>query len=130
MATRSSRPAESAQERAERRAYQRVSLDVPALIDAIRSHHAGRCRDVSLGGVAVRTDAELAIGTELEVYFELPSGIAVETRATVVRCDAEEIALRFVELGAQTRVALRAYCRPSGVRAVSVNKLAVKFGKN
>jgi hypothetical protein len=109
---------------ADRRTSLRVALDVPALLDSDRAHHSGRCRDVSTGGVAVSVEAAVPVGTEFDVYFELPSGLAVEARAIVVRASHDGLALRFVDVSARTRVALRAFCRPSGV---GLNRLAVKF---
>lgn len=65
----------------------------------------------------LHTDAGLEVGTSVELYFELPGGIAVETNAEVVRCEGERLALRFVELEHDLVVALRAYCRRSGMQA-------------
>jgi hypothetical protein len=108
----------------ERRASLRVPLDVPALLDSDRAHHSGRCCVVSTAGVVVAVDAAVPDGSEFDVYFELPSGLPVEARAVVIRTSAEGLVLRFVRLEARTRVALRAFCRPSGV---GLSRLAVKF---
>ena len=87
------------------------------MLDAISSYHSARCENVSAGGVVVHTDAALEVGTTVELYFELPGGVAVETNAEVVRHDGERIALRFVDLDHELIVALRAYCRRSGMTA-------------
>jgi len=87
------------------------------MLDAVSSYHSGRCENVSAGGVAVRSDAGLDVGTQVELYFELPGGIAVEANAEVVRRDGQCIALRFVELEYELVVALRAYCRRSGMHS-------------
>lgn len=108
----------------DRRASRRMALDVPVLLDSDRSHHSGRCRDVSTGGVTVWIDAPVGIGSEFDVYFELPSGLPVEARAVVLRASERGLVLQFVELGPRTMVALRAFCRPSGA---GLNRLAVKF---
>jgi hypothetical protein len=97
--------------RVERRAHQRIPLEVPCLLDAGVSHHTARCRDVSVGGVALVTDASLAVGTKVEIYFELPNRAAVEAHALVVRTTERELALAFLDLGTENRVALRAFCR-------------------
>lgn len=69
-------------------------------------------------------DASADVGTEFDVYFELPSGLPVEARAVVVRPLPDGLVLRFVTLAPRARVALRAFCRPSGA---GLNRLAVKF---
>lgn len=117
-------PARGTPTPAERRASPRVPLDVPALLDSERSRHSGRCRDVSAHGVAVAVDALVPVGTEFDLYFELPSGLAVEVRAVVVRAFGTTLALRFLDVDPRTHVALRAFCRPSGA---GLNRLAVKF---
>ncbi len=101
----------------ERRAFRRVELRAPAMLDAASSYHSGQCENVSAGGVVVHTDAGLEVGTQVELYFELPNGIAVEANAEVVRRDGSHIALKFVELEHELVVALRAFCRRSGMMA-------------
>lgn len=85
------------------------------MLDAVSSYHSGRCENVSAGGLFVRTDAGLEVGTKVELYFELPGGIAVEANAEVVRREGDRIALCFVDLDHELVVALRAYCRRSGM---------------
>lgn len=63
------------------------------------------------------TDAPLDVGTKVELYFELPSGVAVEANAELVRRDGNRLAFKFVELEHELVVALRAFCRRSGVHA-------------
>lgn len=100
----------------DRRAYGRAPLEAPAMLDAASSWHAGRCQNVSAGGLAVRTDAELSVGSVLEVYFELPSGVAIETQARVAHAGGGRLGLCFVELDSASALALRSYCRLSGIR--------------
>jgi hypothetical protein len=95
----------------ERREYERHELGAPALLDAASSWHKATCENVSLGGVKVQTDAALQLGTEVEVYFELPSGVAVETRARVVWVTDGELALCFLALDGEAASALRSFCR-------------------
>ena len=104
----------------ERRSYRRVMLEAPVMLDAAAEYKKAQCRNVSAGGVAVQTDGPLPVGTVLEIYFELPIGYAVETRAEVVRSHGNEVALRFVDLDPRAQVALRSYCRVSGLHRVSV----------
>lgn len=99
----------------DRRRARRARLDGPALIDAASSWQAGRCCNVSTSGLAVETEQDLALGSTVEVYFELPSGVAVETRARVVRSDNGVLGLAFEELERQTALAVRAHCRVSGM---------------
>lgn len=104
---------------AERRAHRRAPLDVPALVDFATFWRRSRCRDVSEGGVSVElTEAETStlvpLGKELDIYFELPVGIAIETRAQVVRRSGSELGLRFVGLDPEFENALAAYCRALG----------------
>lgn len=80
------------------------------LIDNARAYFTARSRDVSPDGIGVEVGANLAAGTLVDVYFELPSGVAVEVRAQLVRSDGASMGLRFVELGDEERRALIAYC--------------------
>lgn len=100
----------------ERRAFRRARLEAPAMLDAASSWHAGRCQDVCAGGLAVQTDAQFDVGSVIEVYFELPSGVAIETRARIVHAGNGRLGLCFVELDSASALALRSYCRLSGIR--------------
>lgn len=99
----------------DRRAFRRAPLGVPVMLDASSAWQKAECENVSAGGVAVRSTVEVAIGDVLDLYFELPTGIAVEASAKVVRRDGDRLALRFVEIDHQLEVALRGYCRISGL---------------
>ncbi len=85
------------------------------MVEAPSSHGTVRCRNVSLGGMAVDAPCDLPVGTPVEVYFELPTGVAVEARAEVVRQDGPVIALRFLDLTREEQLALRAHSRISGL---------------
>lgn len=87
------------------------------MLDAASSYQSARCENVSAGGVVVQADVTLNVGTKVELYFELPGGVAVETDAVVVRQDGPRLALQFVDLEHELVVALRAYCRRSGMHA-------------
>lgn len=99
----------------DRRAARRAPLEGPALIDASSSWQSGRCHNVSIGGMAVEADTLLPAGTTLDVYFELPSGVAVETRAEVVRAEGDVLGLKFIDLDKESHIAVRAHCRVSGM---------------
>jgi hypothetical protein len=93
----------------DRRAHRRVALDAPALIDARHSYATARCQNVSEGGLAVQLERPLAEGTRVELYFELPTGVAIEIEAEVVRSEGTELGLRFVAPGAAEHAALESY---------------------
>ena len=100
----------------ERRQHSRVPWRGPAMLDSQAAYQAGRCRDLSAGGVSVMVDEPMPVGTRVEIYFELPTGVAVEAMAEVVRAAGRRIALRFVDLDRRARTALVAFCELSGVR--------------
>ncbi|HEX7668841.1 MAG TPA: PilZ domain-containing protein [Polyangiaceae bacterium] len=100
----------------DRREHFRAPLAGPVLVDALSQWHRARCENVSVGGVAVAGAGSLPVGKTVEVYFELPSGVAVETRAQVVRSRGEEVALCFLALDRGTELALRAHCRAAEAR--------------
>jgi hypothetical protein len=88
----------------------RAPLATPAMIDALAAYHRARCENVSVSGIALSCEATLPVGKTVEVYFELPSGVAVETQARVVRVDPTSLALQFVALDSQAEIAVRAHC--------------------
>ena len=93
-----------------RRACRRAELHVPVLLDAESSYYTAQCCDVSQAGLGVETQANLAVGTSMEVYFELPTGSAIEARALVTRTAPNRVGLRFCEIGEESAAALREYC--------------------
>jgi len=102
----------------DRRANSRVPLRAPVLVDSISVYQSCRCRDVSAGGASMVLERPLPVGTRVELYFELPTGVAIETEAEVVRADGCRVAVQFVGLDALSRRALIAYCEMSGVRRI------------
>ncbi len=93
-----------------RRTHRRAELRSPVLIDSASSYLTGRCRDVSEVGMGVEVTAPLTVGANVDVYFELPTGVAVEARAQVARSDGKSAGIRFAELSADGSRALKAYC--------------------
>jgi hypothetical protein len=89
---------------------------LPVLVDTQQSWQRARCENVSVSGVALVCDVPIPIGTTVALYFELPSGVAVETEACVVRSNGHSLGLRFVRLDRETEVAIRAHCHASSVR--------------
>jgi hypothetical protein len=104
----------------ERRAYRRAPLDRQVLIDDDRVSQPVRARNVSGGGFAIDANVPLAIGSVVDVYFELPIGVAIEARAEVVRVEDGTMAFRFVELDHDKVVALRSFCRLSGLHRLEI----------
>lgn len=113
----SERPAvaPSALARADRRVHRRARLDRPVLLETDARSGNARGLDVCAGGIAVRTDLPLAPEDVVSVYFELPIGYAVETQAVVVRREGDLVGLRFVDAPREVIVAVRGFCRISGV---------------
>lgn len=97
----------------DRRAHRRTTLDVPVLVETDARSATARCIDLGPGGVRVLTDLALAAGDEVGVYLELPIGLAVETRAAVVRREGDVVALRFVDPPRDAVIAIRGFCRMS-----------------
>jgi len=100
----------------DRRRHSRAPLTTPALVDAFTGYHHARCENVSQSGIALCCDAPLPLGKTVEVYFELPSGVGIETQARVVRQSETRLALVFVALDAQAEIALRAHCHLASTR--------------
>ena len=80
------------------------------MIDAASAYHTGRCRDVSPSGLGLELSARLEAGASVDLYFELPTGVAIEVRAEVVRTGGDALGLRFKGLRAEEQRALAAYC--------------------
>lgn len=94
----------------DRREHDRAPLSSPVLLDTLDQWRRARCVNVSVGGVAVADVEGLAVGRTVEVYFELPNGVAVETRALVVRSDHDSAGLSFLFLDPRAERALREHC--------------------
>lgn len=110
------RPHASLQPSNDRRVHARAPLESPVLVDSMSEWQRARCENVSVGGVAVAGVENLPIGKTVEVYFELPSGVAIEARARVVRSNSRESGLHFIALDHGAEVALRAHCHAASLR--------------
>ena len=106
---------ESPGARPDRRADRRAKLDRPVMIETAAASRPGRALDVSRAGLAVESELTLHPGETVEVYFELPIGYAIEAQAVVTRCEKNRVALRFLALSHEAEVALRSFCRISGL---------------
>jgi hypothetical protein len=104
----------------DRRAFRRAVLEKPVLIETSDSERPARGINVSAGGICLQTELELAIGEAVDLYFELPTmGYAVEVQATVVRRESDHTALSFRDLPKESLVALRSFCRLSGLHRIA-----------
>lgn len=81
------------------------------LVDALSAWQRARSENVSVGGVAVACDTPIPIGKTVEIYFELPNGIAIEATAVVVRASGSVVALKFKNLDRRAELALSSHCR-------------------
>ena len=81
--------------------HRRVTVECPAQIDAERGSHRGTCVNLSGGGLGLRVEAWLPVGTVVTVTVELPDGEQLKTAAEIVRYDdlaSGRLALRFLRL--------------------------------
>jgi hypothetical protein len=127
MATSTSESCDPQSVRTERRAHRRAALDRPVMIETSSRTLTARSIDVGGGGIALTSDAPLAEGESVGVYFELPIRYGVEGRAEVVRRDGNRVVLRFTEIPHEAVVAVRSFCRISGVSA-SQSPLPIRSG--
>jgi hypothetical protein len=95
----------------DRRAHSRVAASLPVLLDTQHDWGNLRAVDVSASGLAVVGEVHASVGSVVDIYFELPSGVAIETKAKVVRVEPNRTALTFVALLHDEELALRAHCR-------------------
>jgi PilZ domain len=111
------RPHEPTRNTTDRRVHARAPLEAPVLLDAMSEWQRARSHDVSVGGLAVACESPLPVGKTVEVYFELPNGIAVEGTAEVVRASGTVIGLKFKSLDRRAMLALRSHCRATSAVA-------------
>lgn len=93
-------------------------MDRPVLVETSQRTMTVRSVDVSGGGIALKaesTAAPLGLGDQVELYFELPIRYPIEAKAEVVRHDGELVVLRFVGLPREAELAVRSFCRISGL---------------
>lgn len=105
----------------DRRRYPRVALEVPVLVDSLRSWEAAETTDISPGGVAIRSGRDWGAGAMVDLYFELPGGFAVDARAQFLGATEGLGHFRFVDLAAAVRCAIKLHMQTthhSGARAV------------
>lgn len=86
--------------RAERRQSPRARLELPVTLREYRGGSwRGTCRELSVSGMKVKTDAILTAGAAIKCSFSLPdAGAAVDVICLVLRTSADEAVLSFVNL--------------------------------
>ncbi len=100
----------------ERRASERVSLDVEVTLTSDSQFFAGLTGDVSAGGLFVQTYKSYAVGSRLIVAFSLPTG-EIRTPGVVrwVRTSTDGtppgVGIAFETLVAADRASIEAFCR-------------------
>ena len=100
----------------ERRMHRRVTVECPAEIAAGQSSHRGTCVNLSGGGLGLRVEAWLPVGTVVTVTVELPDGKQLKTAAEIVRYDdlaTGSLALRFLRLDQKALSAVHGYVASS-----------------
>ncbi|MDP9003119.1 MAG: PilZ domain-containing protein [Myxococcota bacterium] len=101
----------------ELRSHPRVPFDGPVefVVKGSTEPIAGRCRDISLGGMYVLTSHPLAFGVELVVHVTLPGQKARLAMPAVVRWSrvGEGMGLQFKLLGARETHAITELTRLS-----------------
>jgi len=87
----------------EKRQYTRKPVDLPAVLSIAGDDLAalGRCRDMSIGGCFVETDARPPFGTKVKIAISFPGmSKAVELDAIVRWNGPDGLGLQFEPMGA------------------------------
>jgi hypothetical protein len=108
MALPTSGKAELVYDRRERR---RVRVARHAIVDAHHTWQKCSLLDLSATGFSLSTTWRLPLGTKVLIYFELPSAVAVDTEAELVRVghNGEELGFRFSNLPFDVKIALERF---------------------
>ena len=100
----------------DRRASERVALDVEVTLTSDSQFFAGLSGDVSEGGLFVQTYRRYAVGCRVAVAFSLPTG-EIQTHGVVrwVRPTADGsqpgLGISFEHLSSAQRASIEAFCR-------------------
>lgn len=93
----------------ERRREKRVGFVTPTLIDDQQHWEDARSANVSAHGMLLRTNRSLSKGSVVDVYFELPTGRAVQTSGVVVAARPGSASLHFPAISTRDRAVLRRF---------------------
>jgi hypothetical protein len=99
----------------EQRRHQRAAIDVPVELASKGSNErvAGRAKDISVGGMLVRTDHPLPFSAELLVHVTLPGQKTPFALPAVVRwAKADSMGVQFKMLGARETHAITVLFSP------------------
>jgi hypothetical protein len=100
----------------ERRLHRRVAVDCPVELGTERGSHRGTCVNLSGGGLGLRIEVWLPVGTVVTVSVELPDGKELKAAAEIVRYDdlaSGTLAVRFLRLDQKALSAVHAYVASS-----------------
>jgi uncharacterized protein (TIGR02266 family) len=97
--------------------HPRRALELPVLVDDTGNRVRGSirfdARDLSLGGVFLRSDLLFEVGEELALEFKIPGGAPIRARARVVRVasDAQNagMGISFSQMSDEDRAAVRTF---------------------
>lgn len=95
----------------ERRIHRRISVSLPARVEVERVTHEGLCVNLSGGGLGLRIDGWLPVGTIVNVTVDLPDEEELCIVGEVVRYDdlaTGDFAVRFMKLDQRALVAIHA----------------------
>jgi type IV pilus assembly protein PilZ len=95
----------------DRRKYVRVTLNLLIKYETMEEFNSDYSQNLSLGGMFIKTDRPLPVGTELQIHFLLPDIIgAVTTEGVVMHntlddedAEAEGMGIEFRKLSEQAR---------------------------
>lgn len=102
--------------RDDRRKHPRTAFGGPVLVDSRKEVSQARALDVSAGGIRMESEHPLPLGEEVDLYFEL-KGLAVETRARVIRREGHTHSLAF-QRGSRVSVPARRYSFRHGLASL------------
>jgi hypothetical protein len=84
--------------------------EAPVMVDAGQFWCTGHGAEVSTEELTViDVHSPLAVGTGVDLYFELGGQVAIEGRAVVTRAEADRVTLHFLDLDAESVHALEDY---------------------
>jgi len=95
----------------EKRAYTRITLDIPASVCLyhMETSHLGAITNISLGGCYFPFDGELPVGEHCRVTITVGEGLQtekVDVSGTIVRKDSEGFGICFTDTSPACRLQL------------------------
>ena len=95
----------------EKREYVRVILDIPfkfSLPGYPAEKSEGRITDLSIGGMAIETSAEINVGENLTMDIALPNGLSCSLSGQVLReiGDSNKYGIKLVQVSISDRIKL------------------------